>query len=132
MLIPHLHFNGDCEKAITLYEKAFETKADEIVRNHDYDSKKYAGDMQITHASMTIHGQTVFLNDNAFFANKERSSTFPVHLIVQFQTAEELLSCYEVLKKENEIKHPFVKTPYSELVGNFADKLDIWWGFMVI
>jgi len=47
MIIPHLHFCGNCEEAIALYEKAFE------------------------------------------------------------------------------------KTPYSELVGNFADKFGIWWGFMV-
>ena len=131
MLIPHLHFYGDCEKAIALYEKAFNTKVNEIVRNHDYDSEKYDGDTQIAHASIKIHGQTVFLNDNEFFANKEKSSTFPVHLIVQFQTTGELLSCYEILKNGNEIKHPFSKTAYSELVGNFADKFGIWWGFMV-
>lgn len=28
MLIPHLHFNGNCKEAILLYEKAFKSKAD--------------------------------------------------------------------------------------------------------
>jgi PhnB protein len=122
MLIPHLHFNGECKEAIDLYEKAFNTKIDDIDRTDD---------TCINHASMKIHGQIVFLNDNAFFANKEKSSVFPVHLIIQFQTTEELLYCYEILKKDNETNHPFVKTSYSELVGNFVDKLGIWWGFMV-
>ena len=36
MLIPHLHFCGDCEKAIALYEKAFDRKAENIVHNYDY------------------------------------------------------------------------------------------------
>ena len=131
MLIPHLHFCGHCEEAIVLYEKAFNTKIDEIVRNHDYNSEKYPDDTQIAHANMRIHGQTVFLNDNEFFGNKENSSNFPVHLIVQFQTVEELLSCYEMLKNDREVSSPFVKAPYSDLVGNFADKFGIWWGFMV-
>ena len=131
MLIPHLHFSGDCEKAIALYEKAFNAKVDEIVRNHDYDAEKYADDTKIAHASMKIHGQTVFLNDNEFFANKENSSDFPVHLIVEFQNANELLYCYEILKNDRETGHPFVSTQYSELVGNFADKFGIWWGFMI-
>ncbi|MCL2197733.1 MAG: VOC family protein [Defluviitaleaceae bacterium] len=121
MVIPHLHFNGECEKAIALYEKAFNTKADGIDR----------GDKCINHANMKIHGQTVYLNDNEFFAGREGASDFPVHLIVTFTTAEELLACYDVLKKDGEDGHPFVTTPYSALVGNFADKLGIWWGFMV-
>ena len=132
MLIPHLHFCGDCEEAITLYEKAFNTKVSEIVRNHDYAPNEYAEDTQIAHASMKIHGQTVFLNDYEFFANKENSSNFPMHLIIQFQTAKELLACYEVLKNDNATDYPFEKTSYSELVGNFADKFGMWWGFMVM
>jgi PhnB protein len=122
MLIPHLHFCGECAEAIALYEEAFNTKIDNI---------DYYVDKSINHASMKIHGQTVFLNDNDFFANKEKSSNFPVHLIIQFQTAEKLLSCYNILKNDSETNHPFVKTPYSELVGNFADKFGMWWGFMV-
>ncbi|MCL2409897.1 MAG: VOC family protein [Oscillospiraceae bacterium] len=124
MLIPHLHFCGNCKEAISLYEKAFNTKV-------DYDPEKYAGDMQISHASMKIHGQTVFLNDNDMLVNKDNPHSFPVHLIVYFQTAEELLACYEILKDDNATIHPFVKTSYSALVGNFTDKFGMLWGFMV-
>jgi PhnB protein len=132
MLIPHLHFRGNCEDAIKLYEKAFNTKVIEIVRNHDYNPEECAGDTQIAHASMKIHGQTIFLNDNEFFVKKESSFNFPVHLIIQFETIEELLACYDILKNDNISECPFEKTSYSELVGNFADKFDIWWGFMVL
>ena len=30
MLVPHLHLNGHCIEALTLYEKAFATKVDHI------------------------------------------------------------------------------------------------------
>ena len=132
MLIPHLHFLGECEKAIRLYEKAFKTKVDEIVRHSDYDPENYAGDKRISHANMKIHGQIVFLNDNDdMFGNKDISVNFPVHLIIYFKTAEELLECYEILKDEASTSFPFTKTSYSELVGNFKDKFGMLWGFMV-
>jgi len=129
MLIPHLHFCGDCQEAIGLYEKAFNTKADEILHANDYDPQKYAGDMRISHAEMKIHDQKVFLND--WFGNKDKSLDYAVHLIVQFKTSEELLSCYDVLKEGSSMQDLFVKTFYSELVGNFMDKFGVLWGFMV-
>ncbi len=33
MRIPHLHFDGNCKKAISHYEKAFGVKAEGIVYN---------------------------------------------------------------------------------------------------
>jgi len=131
MLIPALHFTGNCEKAIALYEKAFNTKAEDVVRHTEYDPVNYAGDMQITHASMKIHGQTVFLNDNDDLVNKDNPQSFPVHLILNFPTVEALLSCYEILKDDSATGHPFEKTSYSALCGNFSDKFGMLWGFMV-
>jgi len=130
MLISHLHFCGDCEAAIALYEKAFDTKVDEIVRACDYDPEKQAGNRQISHANMKIHGQTVFLNDRVDFCNKNKSPDGAAHLIVQFQSVEELLACYEHFKESNTIIDPFVQTFYSALVGNFIDDFGVLWGFM--
>lgn len=120
MLIPHLHFGGICADAIAVYEKAFNTKAE------DYDHR----DGKIAHAKMKIHGQTVFLNDA--FGNKDRSNDCgAVHLILTFNTTEELLACYENLKSDDNGPAPFSEQPYSKLVGNFMDKFGVLWGFMV-
>ena len=35
MLIPHLHFCDNCEEAIAVYEKAFNSKAENIVYSSD-------------------------------------------------------------------------------------------------
>ena len=123
MLIPHLHFYGECKKAIALYEEAFNTKVDDI---------DYTEDNIINHASMKICGQTVFLNDNdEMFNIKDIALNYPVHIIIYFKTAEELLACYEILKGDSMADSPFVKTSYSELAGNFKDKFGMLWGFMV-
>lgn len=47
MLIPHLHFCGNCEKAIAVYEKAFYTKAESIVYNRDYAPEECLDDNRI-------------------------------------------------------------------------------------
>ncbi len=122
MLIPHLHFCGDCKEAIALYEKAFHTKAETI----DYTSDG----TKIAHATMDIHKQRVFLNDN--FGNKDRTfDCGAVHLIITFDTAEQLLACYEILKADGDEAIPFKETSYSKLVGNFMDPFGVLWGFMV-
>ncbi|MBD5157422.1 MAG: hypothetical protein HDT13_07305 [Butyrivibrio sp.] len=128
MLIPHLHFCDNCEEAIAVYEKAFDTKAESIVYNRDYAPDEYPEDNRIAHAVMNIHGQKVFLNDR--FGNKDKSLNCAVHLIVMFKSVEELLACYEFFKEESTIIDPFTKLPYSELAGNFVDKFGVQWGFM--
>ena len=128
MLIPHLHFCDNCEEAIAIYEKAFNTKAESIVYNRDYAPDEYPNDNRIAHADMNIHGQKVFLNDR--FGNKDKSLNCAVHLIVMFKSVEELLACYEFFKEESTIIDPFTKLPYSELAGSFVDKFGVQWGFM--
>ncbi len=129
MLIPHLHFCGSCEEAIAVYEKAFHTKAENIVYSREYAPGEYPDDdHRIAHAVMNIHGQTVFLNDR--FGNRDKSLDCAVHLIVMFPSAEALLACYAFLKEGSTIVDPFEKLPYSELSGNFIDKFGVQWGFM--
>jgi len=120
MLIPILHFNGNCADAIALYENAFNTKAYNI---------EYRDDNKIRHAEMDIHGQMVFLNDR--FGNKDNSLDCAVHLVLTFETVDELKACYENIKEGGRIIDHFAKTPYSELVGNFMDKFGVLWGLMV-
>ena len=120
MLIPHLHFCGDCKDAIALYEKAFNTKAEAIEYRPDNG--------KIAHAEMNVHGQLVYLNDN--FGNKDKSFDCAVHLIITFRTVDELTACYDVLKAGGSDVGVFHETPYSRLCGNFMDRFGVMWGFM--
>ena len=77
MLIPILHFAGNCSDAIALYEKAFNTKAE----NYDYGD-----DNKIRHAEMIIHGQKVYLNDAKSFIKNAFNIDFATHLALTFKT----------------------------------------------
>jgi len=123
MLIPVLHFEGNCMDAIALYEVAFNSKAE------NYDC---GDDNNIRHAEMIIHGQKVYLNDAKDVIKNAHDAGFSTHLALTFKTPTELLECYEFLKKDNTLSTPFTETTYSKLVGNFIDKFDILWGFMVV
>ncbi|MFO7637216.1 MAG: VOC family protein [Clostridia bacterium] len=127
MLIPHLHFNGDCSEAIALYKKAFNSKAETIVFNRQYNPT--CDDDGIAHAVMKIHGQTVYLNDR--FGNINRSTDIAVHLIIMFKTTDELLACYEILKQDSITIDRMEELPYSPLAVQFIDCFGVQWGFMV-
>lgn len=129
MLIPHLHFCGDCREAIAVYENAFCTNAENIVHNCDYAPDECEGDGGIAHAEMRIHGQKVFLNDR--FGNRDRTANCAVHLIITFPSREELLAAYAFLSDGSTTIDPLEQLPYSELSVCFIDRFGVQWGFMV-
>ena len=99
MVIPHLHFNGNCKEAISFYEKAFNLKADIIIFDGDYIPNERKNNNKIAHAVMHIHGQKVFLNDR--FGKKDTSTDIAIHLIVTFNSKDDLLSCYDKMKEDS-------------------------------
>ena len=120
MFVPHLHFCGDCEEAITVYEKAFNTKADTIIRDDDGD---------IVHAEMRIHGLRIMLNNR--FGNKDKITDCAIAAVITFNTANELTKCYELLKQGSMTIDPMSKASYTELGVQFLDKFGVQWAFMV-
>jgi len=129
MLIPHLHFSGNCKEAISFYENAFSVKADLIIRYSDYAPEDYQNDDRIAHAVMHIHGQMIYLNDR--FGKKDRSTDTAVHLVVTFKNKTDLLSCYEKMKEDSMTIDPLEALPYTPLAVQFIDKFGVQWGFMV-
>lgn len=127
MLIPHLHFNGNCRDAIPFYERAFGTKAEQIV--YDRETSPECPHDKIAHAVMYIHGHKVFLNDR--FGKKEPSTDIAIHLIVMFTSERKFLTCYEKMKENSITIDPLERLPYSSLAIQFIDKFGVQWGFMI-
>ena len=125
MIIPHLHFTGNCELAISVYEEAFRTKVHTVVSNRQYGSDEDG----IAHAEMLIHGQRVMLNDR--FGKNDNDTNIAVNLVVLFPLAKELLDCYEVLKENCIIIDVMQKLAYTELFVQFIDRFGVQWCFMV-
>ena len=121
MIIPHLHFNRTCKEAIKLYEKAFKTKTEEIYLSEDNN--------MVSHAVMRIHNQTIYLNDQK--KKKKKSTDISTNLVVIFDSIEDFMYSYEILKEGSLEIDPITTRPYSPLVVQFIDKYNVQWGFMV-
>jgi PhnB protein len=129
VLIPHLHFDGNCKEAISFYERAFNARVDTVIYDRDYAAVDCKDGDRIAHAEMHIHGQKVYLNDR--FGKKDTSTDIAVHLIVTFQDETDLLSCYGLMKEGSTTIDPLETLPYSPLAVQFIDKFGVQWGFMV-
>lgn len=124
MLIPHLHFNGGCYKAMEAYIKAFDATIKDVIFIDKENPEK-----GVLHAEMSIHGQRVMLNDNR---SDDCSIDFPyVQLVITFKNEAELKSAYEILKDDQKIVSPMKATEFTSCTVGFWDKFGIRWGFMV-
>ena len=117
MLVPHLYLNGRCQEAITRYVEAFGAEVKDVITYPEAENKK-----GVMHSEILIHGQRVMMNDNDFG---------PPDLIVIYDSKEDLMHSFEIMKEGGNITAPMQKTDYSSCVVGFSDKFGVKWGFMV-
>jgi PhnB protein len=124
MLIPHLHFDGECSRAMELYVKAL----DAVVHKVIYIDKEHP-EQGVMHAEMSIHGQRIMLNDNRSNVNY---CGYPfVQLILTFDEEARLKHAFHLMKDEQRVVSPMEATDYSPCTVGFWDRFGIRWGFMV-
>lgn len=124
MLVPHLHFKGECLQAMALYSKAFDAKINEICLIDEGKPEK-----GVLHAEMTIYGQRVMLNDNL---SEGCDIDFPfAQLIMIFDNEQSLKKAFEILKDDKRIVCPMSATDYTSCAVGFWDKFGVRWSFMI-
>lgn len=124
MLVPHLHLNGRCQEAISVYENAFSTKCDSVEYMCEAEPER-----GILHAEMHIHGQRVMLNDNGGSEALTVNST--VHLVVVFANEADLKHTYQFLCDDSVIISPMQAVSYSPCTVSFIDRFGIRWSLMI-
>lgn len=117
MLIPHLYFNGRSREAIAQYVQAFGAKVKEVIPYPEGEQT-----IGVMHSEISIHGQRIMLNDNNFG---------PLCLVVIYETVEELMRSFEIMKEGGEVTAPMIETDYSPCVAGLCDRFGIDWAFMV-
>ncbi|MEL7648516.1 MAG: VOC family protein [Sedimentibacter sp.] len=124
MLVPHLHLNGKCQEAISVYENAFNTKCDSVEYMCEAEPEK-----GIQHAEIHIHGQRVMLNDRG--GNEALTANSTVHLVVVFSDETDLKHTYKYLCDGCVIISPIQAVSYSPCTVSFIDKFGVRWSLMV-
>lgn len=133
VVTPTLHFQGKCEEAIRLYQKAFDLKISHVLYYSDADKRDWDVELSeeqkkfVYHAEAYIGGQRVMLADEMGYENAKVTSIF---LTVTFDTADEVKQAYKILSEEGTIIYPLHSTTYSSCMGSLVDKFGFRWGLM--
>ncbi len=128
-IVPNLHFNGDCEKAIEHYERAFKAKRTVFLRYRDArpeDVDEAYSDEKLNlvyHSEMMIDGQRVSLSDHT----EDLPRGLNVSLLVSFDRKEDALEAYTILKEGATILTPMQETTYSSCFVSLIDRYGVRW-----
>ncbi len=133
MIIPTFNFDGRCEEAMALYEKAFGAETRVRLRYSDADPRDWdkplteAQKRLIYHAEMRIGEQRLFLSDILEFGLSKGTAVFTT---VTFEDAESVKKAYEVLKEGSTTIYPLTASTYSAAFVSFIDRFGVRWGLL--
>ncbi|MEC0169168.1 VOC family protein [Paenibacillus graminis] len=133
IVTPTLHFHGQCEQALGLYQQAFDIRIDFILHYNDANQRDCDIELSeeqkgyVYHAEAYIGEQRIMLADELELHPTDSTSLF---LTVTFDTASQVKKAYEVLKAGGRIIHPLRSTTYSSCMVSLIDKFGFRWGLM--
>ncbi len=133
VVTPGFNFNGQCEEAIALYEKAFGATTKFIMRYSDANKRDWKFPLtddqknMVYHAEMFIGNQRVMFSDIIEFDLSKGTSLF---LVITFEDAESVKKAYEILKEGSTIVYPMKSTTYSSCFVSLIDKFGFRWVLM--
>jgi PhnB protein len=133
MITPNFNFAGRCEEAIALYQKAFGAKIGCLLRYSDADKADWDRELApeqescVYHAELFIGGQRIMMCDNLDVPFQKSTA---LSLTVTFDTKEEVIKAYDVLREGSETIYPVHSTTYSSCEVVFIDRFGFRWGLM--
>ena len=133
LITPNFNFNGRCEEAIHLYQKAFNAKLLCLLRYSDADTRDWDQELDldkanyIYHSELLIDNQRIMMSDNM---NVELVKSTSLSLTITFDTSDEVKNAYEILKDGSTTIYPIHSTTYSSCEVVFIDKFGFRWGLM--
>ena len=133
IITPTYHFNGDCEEALHLYQKAFDGTITALLRYKDANPQDMSIDHlsdeeknYLYHSEMTIGPYTFRFSDSL----KEVPKGQNVFIAMNYDTPEEVKKAYRILVDGGEVIYPMTKTTYCSCFVSLFDKFGIRWVLM--
>ena len=132
MVIPTLHFCGQCEEAISLYKKAFGCKvhslmyyADAVQRGWEQDNPEKRN--YIYHSEVYFGNQLFRMSDGAETDCNTNTSVF---FAITLDTVVNVEVAFAVLQTNGTVIDKLESTPYSACMGSVMDNYGIRWRVM--
>lgn len=132
MVIPTLHFCGQCEAAIHLYKEAFGCKVNYLMRYTDAVQRGWEKDIpeirNTVYHSEVLFGEQIFRMSDG--SETETNTNTSVFFAISLDSVEEVKRAFEVLQTSGTVIDPLESTPYSSCMGSIMDKFGIRWRVM--
>ncbi len=132
-IVPTLNFDGNCRKAIQMYEKAFRGQITCLITYGEADDPQYnllIRDNQknyIYHSELLIGDQRIIMSDHV---DMEFQTCYSNFLTIMYDAKEDVQRAYEIMKEESKTIYPMEAMPYSSCRVVFVDRFGIRWGIM--
>ncbi|WBW99622.1 VOC family protein [Oceanirhabdus sp. W0125-5] len=133
LVTPNYHFNGNCEEALKLYQKAFNGNLLMLIRYRDANPKDMCieglSDREknyVYHAEMVIGTQRFMFNDSTDEIPKGQS----ISIVITFECSSDVKNAYNILIDDAKVIHPLQETTYSSCFASLIDKFGMRWELM--
>jgi PhnB protein len=130
MLIPTIHFNGNCDEAISFYKEVFGAEVKEINYAKDAPPDSGMDDCPphfVMHSEVYICGTNFSLTDGA----KSPPAIGNFSYLIVYDTPEEVTATFNKLAVGGEVEEPLATTFWSPLYGSVVDRFGVNWQVMV-
>lgn len=117
-VVPNFNFDGRCAEAIELYQRAFGSKVDHVLRDNDGS---------VYHAEIHIGNQRVMLCDNRDVSFAPSAS---LSLTVSMDSDEAVRRAFDVLSEGGQVLYPLQSTPYASSFASVFDRFGFRWVLM--
>lgn len=132
-IVPTINFGGNCREAIHMYEKAFSGKISCLITYEQANDPAFNPLLKenqrdyVYHSELVLNDQKIIMSDHVDIGFTTCYSNF---LTVMFDTKEEVMRAYEIMKDGSKTIYPIGATAYSSCRVGFVDKFGIRWGLM--
>jgi len=130
MLIPTIHFNGNCDEAIAFYKDVFGAELEVI--NYAKDAPPDSGMDElppnfVMYSEVMICGVKMSLTDGA-----ETPLPFGhFSYMLNYDTEDEVVAIFNKLSVGGKVEEPLSTTFWSGLYGSVVDRFGVNWQVMV-
>lgn len=131
---PYLTFNGQCNEAIDLYKRAFQTKVMQILRFGDMPSnpgfpipENYKD--RVVQCTLALGDDFIRLSDCGPGHELNEVESERISLAIE-ASVEAVRHGFAMLAEERRVGIPLAETFYSPLAGVVLDKFGVMWNFV--
>ena len=126
MLIPTIHFQGNCNEAITFYKETLGAEVKEIAYAKDAPAGTGMDNLPsdfVMYSEIQLFNTIISMTDGAEAAGGIENFSY----MIMFDTADEVTNVFNKLAKGGTIVEPLAPQFFSSMYGFVKDKFGVGW-----